>query len=65
MKLKKYLSDKKIKLVEFSKMVDYEKGNLSRIVNCKMQPSLKLAIKIKNLTNGEVQPEDLIINKGE
>jgi transcriptional regulator with XRE-family HTH domain len=62
-KLKKYLNDNNIKLTEFAQRLNYQKGNLSRIVNGKMQPSFRIALKIQEQTNNFVMPIDLKIIK--
>lgn len=62
--LKDWLIEHKIKMTDLAKILNYSKGNLSRIVNFKLKPSYQLAIKIQKITNNEVMPIDLI-NKGE
>lgn len=58
LKLKEWLLKNKIKMTEFAKQINCKKGNLSRIINGKIQPSFKVAIRIQKATNNEVQPID-------
>ncbi len=58
--LKDWLIKHKMKMTDLAKILNYSKGNLSRIVNFKLRPSYVLAIKIQKATNNEVMPMDLI-----
>lgn len=58
MKLKNWLIKNNVKMTHFATQINYGKGNLSRIINGQIKPSLKLAVKIQQATNNEVQPID-------
>jgi transcriptional regulator with XRE-family HTH domain len=60
-KLKNYLTHNKIKLTDFARKINYSKGNVSNIVNGKIQPSFRIALLIQKVTNNEVMPLDLEI----
>jgi DNA-binding XRE family transcriptional regulator len=59
-KLKRYLEYKDLTATTFAKQIGCSKSHLSLILKGKALPSLKLAVKIKHLTNGQVKPEDHI-----
>lgn len=63
MKLNEYLKKYKITISEFSRRINYGKGNISRIIKGEITPSLKTALKIEQATNGEVPVQKLA--KGE
>lgn len=65
MKLKNWLIKNKIKMTEFAKQINYGKGNLSRIISGQIKPSLKLAVKIQQATNNEVQPIDFYMEESQ
>lgn len=56
--LNEWLIKNNIKMTHFAKMINYGKGNLSRILRGEFTPSLKTLIKIQKVTNNEVQPID-------
>ena len=63
MELEKYLKKHKITISEFSRIINYGKGNISRIIKGQIKPSLKTALKIEQATNGEVSVQKLAKGK--
>ena len=64
MKLSEWLRTRwKGKKEEFAKRVGITLMSLNRYERGLRQPPLDVAIRIKELTNGEVTPEDLVIKK--
>lgn len=61
MKLYEYLKNKKITQAAFAKQLGVHITHFSKIVLQKQNPSVSLAQKIVDITNGEVSYEDLII----
>jgi plasmid maintenance system antidote protein VapI len=59
MRLKEYLIKNDIKMTHFAKTINYQKGNLSRILNGSLSPSYSFAIRVQKATNNEVMPIDL------
>ena len=62
MKLKQYLRENKIRQKVFAAELCIGEAHLSQIVNDLNRPSLKLALLIKEKTNGSVTPEDYCID---
>ncbi|KAF3362886.1 hypothetical protein PHSC3_000420 [Chlamydiales bacterium STE3] len=60
MKLKKYLHDKKIRYRDFAEKLGINEQSLKNIVACTRRPGLLLALKIEQLTNGEITPAQLV-----
>jgi hypothetical protein len=65
MDLRRYLFEKKISIVDFSKTIECDRAYLSKIVNGKLKPSKRLAKDIEKATNGDVKAEELLKEKGE
>lgn len=62
MKLYNYLKKNKITQSAFARLLGIHINHMSRIVLQKINPSVSLANKIVELTDGEVTFEDLIIH---
>ncbi len=60
MDLREYLFHKRLTVVEFSKIVDYSRDHISRIIHGHKTPSKKLARAIEKATDGEVKAESLL-----
>jgi len=60
MDLRQYLFDKRIKIAEFSRMLDYSRNHLNQVVLGNMPITEKLARAIERVTNGDLKKEDLI-----
>ena len=60
MKLRAYLDEKRITYREFAEKLGVHLQSLKNIVDGIGRPSLEIAVKIEELTNGEVAPKDLI-----
>lgn len=52
--LKSYLADREIKAAEFARLISYDKGNLHKILNGGLWPSLEVALRIEQQTAGVV-----------
>lgn len=63
MELREYLFRKRIKLTEFSKLINYDITYISKIINGSRKPGRKMAEIIEKATEGEVTAEELL--KGE
>lgn len=64
MRLKDYLSKYNIKREEFATAIGVTQGYVSMLCNGKNQPSLRLVVKIEEVTNGEVVAKDLLLEQG-
>lgn len=60
MKLRAYLDEKRITYREFAEKLGVHLQSLKSIVYGIRRPSLEIAVRIEELTNGEVAPKDLI-----
>ena len=61
MELREWLFRKKMKITDFSKMIDYDRVYLTNISNGKMMPGKHLARRIIEATDGEVTMQDLAL----
>lgn len=60
MNLKEYLEEKRLTYREFAEKLQIHPQSLQNIAYGKKKPSLELAVKIEELTNGELTPKDLL-----
>lgn len=60
MDLRIYLYSNRISITDFSKQLKCSRDHLSKIVNGKLKPSLRLAEDIQQATNGEVTIKELL-----
>lgn len=60
MDVKKYLDEKRLTYREFAEKLGIRIQYLQSIAYGKRKPSLDLAVKIEELTNGELTPKDLL-----
>lgn len=60
MNLREYLDEKRITYREFAEKLGIHLQSLKSIVYGVRRPSLEIAVKIEELTNGQVTPKDLI-----
>ena len=63
MKLSEWIRMNKVNKGEFAKALGIARNTLHLYERGLRQPPLDVAIRIKELTNGEVTPEDLVIKK--
>jgi len=63
MKLSEWIRMNKVNKGEFAKALGIARNTLYLYERGLRQPPLDVAIRIKELTNGEVTPEDLVIKK--
>lgn len=61
MQLREYLFRKRISITDFAKMLDCCRGHVNQIVVKNRKPSMKLAKKIRELTDGAVEYHDMLI----
>lgn len=59
MNLKEYLKSRKFTYEEFSKMVGISRQSITNYINFRRRPSLWVALRIQEATNGKVTVEDL------
>jgi DNA-binding XRE family transcriptional regulator len=64
MDLDEYLFRKRISQTDFAKHLGISRNHLGEILRCKRSPSVKLAKKIGELTQGEVTKEEAMFPKG-
>lgn len=62
MNLREYLFRNEMTKTEFAKRIGTHRNTLYLIIKGKVNPSLPMAKKIEEVTNGEVQMEDLLKN---
>ena len=60
MNLKEYLDKNKVTQREFAEKLDVHIHSLKNIVYGKRKPSLELALRIEEFSNGDVLPNDLL-----
>lgn len=60
MNLKEYLEEKRLTYREFAEKLGIRTQSLQTIVYGKRKPSLDLAVKIQELTEGAITPKDLL-----
>lgn len=60
MDLREYLFKNRMTLVEFSRVVDFNRDHLSRVMHGRKRPSKKLARIIEKATNGHVKAQELL-----
>lgn len=60
MDLKKYLDNKRLTYAEFANQLGIHTHSLHNVVYGKKKPSLDLAVKIEELTDGEITAKDLL-----
>jgi transcriptional regulator with XRE-family HTH domain len=64
MDLDEYLFRKRISQTEFAHALGISRNHLGEILRGRRNPSIKLAKKIEELTNGEVSKEEALFPKG-
>lgn len=60
MELREFLIKEKISQADFAKKIGVTRARVNQIANKKMNPSIVLAYRIKEETNGRVSIEELI-----
>ncbi len=60
MNVKKYLDEKRLTYREFAEKLGVSAQYLQNIAYGKRKPSLDLAVKIEELSNGKLTPRDLL-----
>lgn len=60
MNLKQYLDKKRLTYREFAEQLEIQPQSLQSIAYGRRKPSLDLAVKIEELSNGELTPKDLL-----
>ena len=63
MRLKDYLYMKEMKMSTFAKMMNVSTHHIRMVVHKKYKPSIKLAIKIVDATEGLVSLDELLTDK--
>ena len=60
MRLRDWIHGRRIRLVKVSELVGVTPGYMSRIKEGHVLPSLPVALRIRDVTGGEVSPDDLL-----
>ncbi len=60
MELYQYFWENKIKMIDFAKSIGKNSAYMSRVIRYRVVPSLDLAYRIQQATNGQVNAKELV-----
>jgi len=62
MDLREYLYQKRMKIKDFSQILEYDRSQVTQVIGGKRKPGRKMIMRIERATEGLVTKEDLLKN---